>query len=126
MGNDQEAIYFLNEFGKKNDMKSRIEFCEANRKIGNHEIRVLSTALLGILNEIKEYLNCYEEQIEKGFGVKTSSEMKRIENEVFEGFYKIINGNEIKTPEKRLEVLSNFINSWIKFKKEKIDTILET
>lgn len=116
-----EACEFITDLSGKN-LEELIEFCMSSK--GNEEITILSRALLSVLREIEDYIACFDEKIEKGFGVTTSSEMKRIEEEVFKNFFDYINKEELSEIKNRWKAVFIFIRGWDKFKKENEQEIL--
>jgi len=81
--------------------------------------------MVEILSEIDEYLDYYDEEIEKSYGVQSIHEWSRIHNEVIRLFIEDIKSEEnIKNYEKRLILISKFIKSWLGFEKENVEKLL--
>ncbi len=104
-----------------------MDYCRNNRRTSIPEINVISTSILEIFVEIMGYLDYYEEEIEKSFaGALTTDEWNRIYNEVVGPFIEKIKSEEsIMNQERRLAVISDFIERWLNFEKEEKEKILE-
>ena len=113
--------FFTGLVSEINDINKGIKFCESHRNTNLSEINVISTAIIEIFSEINDYLEYYEEEIEKGLGCRTSDEKDKIYNEVIKFFVDGVNsGRYNKGYEKRIVFISEFIKKWLIFDKKKI------
>ncbi|MFQ6072980.1 MAG: hypothetical protein ACE5KT_09820 [Methanosarcinales archaeon] len=69
-------------FHKRKKLEELLDYCKNNQLTNIPEINVISTCMVEILSEIDEYLDYYDEEIEKSFGVQSIHEWSRIHNEV--------------------------------------------
>lgn len=77
-------------------------------------------ALMGVLKEIEDYLVLYDEIAEKGYGSNTLLELKKIQENIFPDFLKIIEDENIKTTIDRIKAVSVFVDGWLNFEKDPI------
>lgn len=117
---NHELEDFLVDFSQNNDLNGCITCCGLRKRTStNQECKVISMALLGVLNEIENYLHLYEERVEKVFeGRNTPIEFERIQNDVFTRFLGMITSQSINSTEDGLNAVSIFIEDWVNFEKE--------
>jgi hypothetical protein len=121
LDHNEEVEHFLVEFSKNNKLKKCIKCCvDTNKSSLNYECKVLSMALMGVLKEIEDYLVLYDEIAEKGYGSNTLLELKKIQENIFPDFLKIIEDENIKTTIDRIKAVSVFVDGWLNFEKDPI------
>ena len=88
---------------------------------------VISRSIAQIVEEMNEYLQYYEEEIEKGFaGANTMEEWDRIHGTVIRPFLDTLGSeSNIDSHEKRMSLIGTLIVDWNNFERERAQTLSE-
>lgn len=119
INNSEVQEFFTGLASSSNNLEHLARICREYRNTKNSEIKVLSTCLIEVFNEIKQYLDYFESELERKFGFSQASEWKRVQetviSELIEG---LTDAKKSETSQGRLELISTFISKWDSFPRE--------
>ena len=121
MTNAQSQEFLTNLATRAINLDICIKFCEENKNTENVEINVISTSLLYIFGDMKQYLENYKSVLEKKYLLELDhiQEWEKMKEEILVVFFESLkNDSNTETTGKRLVLIGNFVSHWVSFPKE--------